>query len=94
MAGMFENPEDRMEPVRHIFESAGCKLEQFYASLTENKAYLIVDAPDLKNVYTVTVNFLAAGAASAIKCSPLMTTSEAVGIFKKAASLTYRPPGK
>jgi uncharacterized protein with GYD domain len=94
MAGMFKNPEDRMQPVSHIFEAAGCKLEQFYGSLTENKAYLIVDSPDLTSIYMVTANFLAAGAASSIKCSPLMTTSEAGDILRKAASLTYRAPGK
>jgi uncharacterized protein with GYD domain len=94
MAGILKNPEDRMEPVRRIFEAAGCKLEHFYASLIENKTYLIVESPDLKSIYAVTANFLAAGAASSIKCSPLSTTSEAVDIFKKAASLTYRPPGK
>ena len=94
MAGMFKNPEDRMEPIRRIFEAAGCKLEQFYGSLTENKTYLIVESPDLKSIYAVTANFLAAGAAASIKCSPLFTTSEAVDIFKKAASLPYRPPGK
>jgi len=94
IADILKNPEDRMEPVRRIFDSAGCKLEQFYASLTENKTYLLVDSPDLKSIYAVTANFLAAGAASAIKCTPLITTSEAVGMFKKAASLTYRPPGK
>jgi uncharacterized protein with GYD domain len=94
IAGILKNPEDRMEPVRRIFESAGCKLEHFYASLIENKTYLIVESPDLKSIYAVTANFLAAGAASSIKCSPLITTSEAVDMFKKAASLPYRPPGK
>lgn len=91
---MLHNPEDRMEPVRHIFGSASCNLEQFYGSLIENKTYLIVESPDLKSVYTVTANFLAAGAALSIKCTPLVTTSEAVDLCKKAASLPYRPPGK
>ena len=94
MAGMLKNPEDRMGPVGRIFEAAGCKLEHFYGSLIENKTYLIVDSPDLKSVYTVTTNFVAAGAAAAIKVIPLVTVSEAADLIKKAASLSYRPPGK
>lgn len=94
VAGVLENPEDRTEPVRRVFEAAGCKLEQFYASLIENKTYLIVEAPDLNSVCKVWVNFVAAGAASSIKCTPLITASEAADLFKRAASVAYRPPGK
>ncbi len=94
LAGVLENPEDRTKPVRRVFEAAGCKLEQFYVSLIENKTYLIVEAPDLESVYAVMANFLAAGAASAIKCSPVLTAAEAVAVVKKAASVGYRPPGK
>jgi uncharacterized protein with GYD domain len=94
VAGVLENPEDRTEPVRRVFEAAGCKLEQFYASLIENKTYLIVEAPDLNSVCKVWVNFVAAGVASSIKCTPLITASEAADLFKRAASVAYRPPGK
>lgn len=93
-AGILQNPEDRFEVLRPLFEAAGCKLEQFYVSSIENKAYLIVESPDLNSVYTIAVTFQAAGAASSIKCTPLMTISEMVDLAKKAASLGYRPPGK
>jgi len=93
-AGVLQKPEDRSKALQPLFEAAGCKLEQFYASLIENKAYLIVEAPDLNSVWAIGVNFVAAGAASAIKCIPLMAMSEGIGLFKKAASLAYRPPGK
>ncbi len=93
-AGILQNPEDRGEVLKPLFEAAGCKLEQFYVSGIENKAYLIVEAPDLNSVYTVAVNFQAGGAASSIKCIPLLTISEMVDLAKKAASLGYRPPGK
>jgi len=92
--GMMQNPEDRSEVLKPVFEAAGCKLEQFYVSLIENKTYLIVESPDLNSVYTVGATFLASGAASSIKYIPLITISEVVDIAKKAASLGYRPPGK
>jgi uncharacterized protein with GYD domain len=94
IAGILEKPEDRAKVLRPLFETAGCKLEQFYASLIENKTYLIVESPDLNSVFALWANFVAAGAASAIKCTPLIAVSEGVGLFKKAAKLGYRPPGK
>ena len=93
-AGLLQNPEDRSQVLAPLFEAAGCKLEQFYVSGIENKAYLIVESPDPESVYTVAVNFQAAGAASAIKCIPLMPMSQMVDITRKAASLGYHPPGR
>lgn len=93
-AGILQKPEDRHKTLLPFFEAAGCKLEQFYVSLIENKTYLIVEAPDLQSVWAIWVNFVAAGAASSIKCIPVVPVSEGVDLFKKAASLVYRPPGK
>ena len=93
-AGMLQNPEDRNEVLRPIFTAAGCKLEQFYVSGIETKAYLIVESPDLNSVYTVGATFMAGGTALSLKYTPLLTVPEAVDLFKKAASLGFRPPGK
>lgn len=92
--GISQKPEDRSEVLRPLFEAVGCKLEQFYISGIENKAYLIVESPDLNSVYTLGATFMAGGAASSIKYIPLITWPEAVDLAKKAASLGYRPPGK
>jgi uncharacterized protein with GYD domain len=93
-AGVMQKPEDRFEVLKPICEAAGCKLEQFYVSGIENKSYLVIESPDLSNVYTIGTTFLASGAASSIKYIPLLTVPEAVGLFKKAGSLGFRPPGK
>ena len=93
-AGVMQKPEDRFEVLKPLCEAAGCKLEQFYVSGIENKSYLIIESPDLNNVYTVGTTFLASGAASSIKYIPLITWPEVVDIAKKAASLGYHPPGK
>ena len=92
--GIMQRPEDRSEVLKPIFEAAGCKLEQFYVSLIENKAYLIVESPDLDCVSIVGTNFMAGGAAASIRYIPLMPMPEVVDMCKKAASLGYRPPGK
>ena len=91
---MLKNPENRLEVLRPVFKAAGCNLEEEYLSGIENKAYLIVESPDLNSVYTVGLNFMASGAASSIKFIPLITMTDALVITKKAASLSYRRPGK
>ena len=93
-AGILQHPEDRHEVLKPLFEAVGCKLEQFYVSGIENKAYLIVESPDLNSIYTVAATFQAGGAASSIKIVPLVTMTELVDLANKAASLSYRPPGK
>lgn len=92
--GMMQKPEDRNEVLRPVFKAAGCKLEQFYISGIENKAYMIVESPDLNSVYTVGATFMAGGTALSLKYTPLLTVPEVVDLFKKAASLGFRPPGK
>ena len=93
-ANMLRNPEDRSEVLKSFFKAAGCELESVYASGIENKAYLMVEAPDLETVNTVGINFLAGGAASSLKYIPLATLPEVLDVCRKAASLSYRPPGK
>jgi uncharacterized protein with GYD domain len=93
-AGVLQNPEDRNKAIKPLFEAVGCSLEQFYLSGNENKAYLIVESPDLENVSTVMAAIQAGGSLSSFKISLIKPVAEAVDVFKKAASLTYRPPGK
>ncbi len=91
---MLKNPEDRFEVLKPLFKETGCNLEQIYASAIENKAYLLVESPDLESVYTIGALFLAGGAATAIKYIPLKPMPEVVEICRKAGSISYRPPGK
>ena len=93
-AGVLQNPEDRSKVMEPIFAAAGCKLEQYYFSLLGNMAYIIAEAPDLDALYPIMLVVQAGGAVSSINTVPIMTTSEGVELFKKAASLVYRPPGK
>jgi uncharacterized protein with GYD domain len=93
-AGFMQKPEDRSEVLKPIFEAAGCRLEQYYVSAIENKAYLIVESPDLNSVYTVGATFMAGGTALFLKYTPLLTMPEAANLYKKAGSLSFRPPGK
>jgi len=93
-AGVLLKPEDRSEVLRPVFEAAGCTLENFYVSLTENKTYLIVESPDLNLIFPIWQKFMGGGAASSIKVTPVIPISEAVNLMKMAECVSYRPPGK
>ena len=93
-APLLQNPEDRTEAIRTIFESVGGSLEQYYLSLTENILFLIADVPDQATLSALTLAFFAGGPWVSFRTTPIITASEAVDLFKKAASVAYQPPGR
>jgi uncharacterized protein with GYD domain len=94
VSGLLQTPEDRTEAIRPIFEAVGGSLEQFYFSLAENTAFLIVDAPDQASLDAVMLAIFAGGALASYRVTPIISASEAVDLFKRAASVAYRPPGR
>ena len=92
VAALLQNPTDRGDVVRPIFEAVGGKLEQYYMSGAENKVWLVADIPDEKTVQTVLIAVFAGGAVSSIRATAVMSTAEAVGVFEEAARVAYRPP--
>jgi uncharacterized protein with GYD domain len=93
-APLLQNPEDRTEAIRPILEAAGARLEHYYISLAENTIVLIADVPDQATLSALTLAFFAGGPWVSHRTTPIMTASEAVDLFKKAASVAYRPPGR
>ena len=91
-AAMIENPHDRADAVRPIFESVGGKLEHYYVAYTENTVYILAEIPDQESLTTLLMAFIAGGGPTSVKATPLYTATEAVDVFKKAGSLGYRPP--
>jgi uncharacterized protein with GYD domain len=93
-AAVLQNPEDRTEAIRPIFESVGGSLEQYYMSLSENTIFLIANVPDQVTLRALTAAFFAGGPWVSYQTTPIIAASEAADLFKKAASVAYRPPGK
>ena len=91
-AALIQNPHDRTEAIRPIFEAVGGRLEHYYIAYSENTVYLLAEIPDQESLAAILVAFQAGGGPSSIKATPLMTATEAVGVFKEAGSLGYRPP--
>jgi uncharacterized protein with GYD domain len=91
-AGLIQNPSNRAEAVGPIFEAVGGRLEQYYVEVGGSNGYIVAEIPDQESVGAVTMAVLAGGAVTFIKATAIVTAEEAVECWKKAASLTYRPP--
>jgi len=91
VAALMENPHDRTEAVRPIFESVGGKLEHYHVAYTENTVYIIAEIPDQESLAAILWAFQAGGGPMSIKATPLMTATEAVDMLKKAGRLGYEP---
>jgi len=93
-ATMMQNPQDRGEAVRPVFEAVGGSLEEYYFAAGENTVYLIGELPDLANLGAITMVVLAGGAITSVKATGILTAQETIEVMKKAGDLVYRPPSK
>lgn len=93
-AAVLQKPEDRTEAIRPIFEAVGSSLEQFYLSLAENTIFWIVDILHQASLDAIMLAIFADGGLASYRITPIITASEAVDLFKRAATVAYRPPGR
>lgn len=91
VAALMENPHDRAEAVRPVFEAVGGKLEQYYVAYTENTVYLIAEVPDQESLAAILWAFQGGGGPTSIKATPLMSATEAADMLRKAGRLGYEP---
>jgi len=91
-ATMMQNPQDRGEAVRPIFEAVGGSLEEYYFAVGENTVYVLCEVPDLASQEALTMVVLAGGAITSIKATGILTAKEAVDVMKKAGEIVYSPP--
>ena len=94
VAALLKNPEDRTEPIRRTIEAVGGSLEQYYNSFAEGTTFVIADIPDQVSLDAIMAAFFAGGGLTSSKATPIMTASESLEVFKKAANIAYRPPGR
>ena len=91
-AAVLKNPSNRAEVVGPIFEALGGKLEHYYFELGGTTGYLVAIVPDQESIGVINAALFSGGALTSIKTTAIITTEEAVDIYKKAASIVYRPP--
>ena len=93
-APMMQNPQDRGEAVRPLFEAIGGSLKEYYFAVGENTVYVICEVPDHANMAAITMAVLAGGAITSIKTTGILTAQETIDVMRKAGDVVYRPPSK
>ena len=63
-----------------------------YFEVGGNTGYMVTRYPDQKSLDVITAAIFAGGAVTSIKSTAIITAEEGVDIYKKAASMVYRPP--
>lgn len=91
---MMQNPQDRGEAVRPVFEAVGGSLEEYYFAVGENTVYLLFELPDLANLEAITMAVLAGRAITSIKATGILTAQETIDVMKKAGEVVYKSPSK
>lgn len=95
ISGLVENPEDRYEEVRGLFERAGCKLLSYYITFGEYDFIITYDAPNPIAVMSVLATAGAGGGVTDTKTVAAVSTAEAKQAFElaKAAAGKFRSAG-
>jgi uncharacterized protein with GYD domain len=86
------NPVDRTEAVKSAVESVGGKLEGFWYSFGEFDGAVLMDMPDDASAAAFAVTVASAGGLTKFETTPLMSPTEGVEAFRKAAAASYSPP--
>ncbi len=91
-ATMINNPHDRAEATRPMFEALGGTLEEYYFAVGESTTYVMAQIPDEVSLEALTMAVLAGGAITSIKSTTILTAAEAVVAMKKAGDIVYKSP--
>jgi uncharacterized protein with GYD domain len=93
-ARLIKNPEDRRAAASQYIESVGGKLHGFWYAFGDQDGYNLWEAPDNVSMAATVIAIGAGGSLRAVDTTVLLTVEETVAALEKAASISYRPPGK
>jgi uncharacterized protein with GYD domain len=93
---LLANPHDRAPVVAGIIEAHGGKLHDYFFAFGENDVVVLMEAPNNEAVMAAAVGVAGTGSVSGLKTTPLVSSSDAVDVFKAAAAKAgaYVPPAK
>ena len=92
-ARLVQTPEDRRAAATQYVEAVGGKQHGFWYAFGEHDAYALYEAPDNVSVAAMALAISAGGALSSYQTITLLTVEETLAALRKAAKITYRPPG-
>lgn len=82
----------RRAAAEQVIKALGGSLEAFYFAFGDTDVYVIADVPDNVSTAAASLTINASGAV-AVKTTVLITPEEMDQATKKAATVSYRPPG-
>ena len=92
-ASQIENPKNRMEVVKPLFDAVGGRIESAYLSFGANDLILICEFPDNVSAASVAIKAASGGGLSNFQTTPLISIEDGIEALKKAGSLSYSAPG-
>lgn len=91
---LLKKPVNRFEVVRKSIEELGGSLEGAWFAFGEYDVVMVAQMPDNVSIAALSLAVAAGGAIQRGQTTPLMTMDEGLAAMKKAATSSYRPPGK
>lgn len=93
---LVERPEDRFVKTTKFLKSIGGRLHYYFFTFGEHDIVLIYELPDNVTAASLSMVFCAAGTASEMETTPLLTMEEAIGAMRLASDTVraYQPPGQ
>jgi uncharacterized protein with GYD domain len=91
---LVDNPHDRYEIIRKLFEAFGGKLHQFYFAFGDYDGVLIAEFPDNTAATACLLTVAKSGAVDQLKTTVLISPKEALKAMKQASETKsgYTPP--
>ena len=93
VSGLVKSPEDRSVVLRQLVESTGGRIESMYYAFGESDVVVILELPDNVAMAALSMAVGASGSVANVRTTVLIPISEGVEAARKAAGISYRPPG-
>jgi uncharacterized protein with GYD domain len=91
VAGMVNEPQNRIEQVTPAIEQLGGRVECGYFAFGEHDVVVICEMPDNASAAAFALAVGAGGSVSSYKTTVLLTPDEAMEAMSKAAESGYKP---
>ena len=91
MAGLVNEPQNRIEKVTPAIEALGGRVECGYFAFGEHDVVLICELPDNVSAAAFALAVGAGGSVASHRTTVLLTAEEAVEAMRKAAESSYQP---
>tara|TARA_B100001245_G_C22621372_1_gene306542 strand:+ start:14 stop:373 length:360 start_codon:yes stop_codon:yes gene_type:complete len=91
-SAQIENPRNRIELLRPVFESIGGSINEAYFTFGDYDIAAIYEAPDNINAAALAISFSASGGLKNVRTVPLISIEDGLKAITKAGEIKYTPP--